>query len=72
MKEHTSKEMILKASSEHELINKQPVIILATVSNQLGQIGISELPKEVNFRLKRGDMQWKTTMLKALRYLRDH
>lgn len=44
----TSKEVILKAASQHELINKQSVIVLAAVTNKLDEVGMTELTKEVD------------------------
>lgn len=45
----TSKEMILKAASQHELINKQTMIILTAVTNKLNKVVMTELAKEVDF-----------------------
>lgn len=44
----TSKEVILKAASQHELINKQSVIVLAAVTNKLDEVGMTELAEEVD------------------------
>ena len=45
----TPKEMILKAASQHELINKQTMIILTAVTNKLNKVVMTELAKEVDF-----------------------
>lgn len=41
--------MILKAASQHELINKQTMIILTAVTNKLNKVVMTELAKEVDF-----------------------
>lgn len=41
--------MILKAASQHELINKQTMIILTAVTNKLNEVVMTELAKEVDF-----------------------
>lgn len=45
----TPKEMILKAASQHELINKQTMIILTAVTNKLNKVVMTELAEEVDF-----------------------
>lgn len=41
--------MILKAASQHELINKQTMIILTAVTNKLNKVVMTELAEEVDF-----------------------
>lgn len=40
--------MVFKASSEHELIDKQSVIVLAAIADQFDEIGVAELAEEVD------------------------
>lgn len=44
--------MILEAPSEHKLVDKQPMIVLTAIPNQLDQIGMPELPQKVYLRLQ--------------------
>lgn len=46
----TPEQVILKAPSKHELVNKQSVIVLATISNQFHEIGMAELTEKVDLR----------------------
>lgn len=48
----TSEEVILKAPTEHKLVNEQSVVILAAITNQLDQIGMPELAQKINLRLE--------------------
>lgn len=50
---HTSEEMILEAPSLHELIDKKPMIIFNTKTNQLDEIWMMQLPKERDLSLKK-------------------
>lgn len=45
---HTSEEMILKASSKHELINEQTMVILTAIPDQLDKIRMPKLSKKVD------------------------
>ena len=48
----TSEKMVLKASTGHELVNKQPLIIFDAVPNKFNKIRMVKLPEEVYFSLK--------------------
>ena len=51
--ERTSKQVIFEAPSEHKFVDKQPVIVLTAIPNQLHQIGMPELPQKVDLRLEK-------------------
>jgi hypothetical protein len=43
--------MIFETSSKHEFIDKQPMIILTAVTNQLHKIRMPKLSKKIHLRL---------------------
>lgn len=47
----TFKEMVLQAAPSHEFIDEQPVLVLATVSDQLYKVGMPQLPEKYNLSL---------------------
>lgn len=51
IEEHTSKQVMFKASTKHELINKQSMVILTAITNQLDKIRMSELAKKIDLSL---------------------
>jgi hypothetical protein len=48
----TSKQMVLQASTGHEFIHQQPLVILRAVPNQFHQIWVMKLTKKVHLCLE--------------------
>ena len=62
IKRLTSKEVLFEASACHILVDQQPVIVLATVADELHEIRMTEFPKIVHLSLENPEILRKTTM----------
>jgi hypothetical protein len=47
----TLEEVVLQAAMLHVLVDEEPVLVLAAVSDQLHQVGMPQLPQEDHLRL---------------------
>lgn len=50
--EHTSEELILQASSRHVFVYQEPVLVLATIPDQLDKMRVPQLPEKNHFCLQ--------------------
>ena len=51
----TPEKMILQASSWHELVHQQPVLVFAAVADQFHQIMVPQPPQEEDLRLQQNN-----------------
>jgi hypothetical protein len=47
----TFEEMLLQATSRHEVVHEKPVLILVAVADQFDEVRVPQLPQKEDFRL---------------------